>query len=194
MVLLLTLVVMAAVAYAYAQQGATTAFLMCCNVFFAGLIAFNFWEPLAAELEPSLNGTPFAGFEDAIFLIGLFVPALLLLRWGTNRIVSVEPEQQRHAAVGLAVLFGLITGYLTAGFLVCVLQTLPWQRHFLQFDPKVEPGTPMHKVRRLLPPDRVWLALMHRAGRVPLARSGHPTFDERGEFEDNYARQRRYEE
>src|SRR5205823_3194100 len=135
-----------------------------------GLIAFNFWEPMAAEMEPLLSGSPFAGFEDAVFLIGLFSAALALLRWATNSLVRTEPEQEPRVRQGVAVLFGLVTGYLTAGFLVCVLQTLPWHRNFLNFDPKVDPSSATHRIRRVLPPDRVWLALMHRAGDMPLAR------------------------
>ena len=192
MVYLLTLVVMGVVAYAFAQEGATTAFLMCCNVFFAGLVAFSFWEPLAAGLEPTFANGPLAGFEDAFCLVPLFAGTLVLLRWVTNRLVDVEPEQQPRLRQALAAFFGAVTGYLTAGFLVCVLQTLPWHREFLHFDPKVDPASPGHKIRRLLPPDRVWLALMHRAGDVPLSRSGHDTFDKDGAFEDDYARLRRY--
>ena len=58
-------------------------------------------------------------------------------------------------------------------------------------------------MRRLLPPDRVWLALMHYAGANGFARSAdneaadspfdrYPTFDRSGTFELRYWRYRRY--
>ena len=49
---LLTIVLMVAVGYAYLREGLLTAFTMFCNVFLAGLIAFNFWEPVASLIEP----------------------------------------------------------------------------------------------------------------------------------------------
>jgi hypothetical protein len=87
---------------------------------------------------------------------------------------------------------GLLTGYLTAGFLVCVLQTLPWQRNFLGFDESVERNEP--GLRRYLPPDRVWLGMMHHAGLGPFAQSDATTFDPDATFALRYARLRRFRE
>src|SRR5579884_2624838 len=127
MAVVLTLLMMAVPAGLYAWlEGATRAFLMACNVFLAGLLAFNFWEPMADALEPSLAGSAFAGFEDAFCLMAVFCGALTLLRLGVNRLVPREPEQLPAVRRAGAALFGLAAGYLAAGFLVCVLQTLPW--------------------------------------------------------------------
>ena len=46
-------------------------------------------------------------------------------------------------------------------------------------------------VRRYLPPDRVWLAMMQRGSQGPLATDGDG-FDPRGYFELGYLRHRRY--
>src|SRR6266852_4062581 len=59
----LTIAITLALAYAYYREGLFTAFTMFCNVFLGGLIAFNFWEPLAALLEPILAGTFLRGYE-----------------------------------------------------------------------------------------------------------------------------------
>ena len=62
--------------------------------------------------------------------------------------------------------FGLLTGYLLAGFLLCMIQTLPVQPNFLGFEPYV-PGDVAGKEkssvwRKFCRPDVVWLSMMHR--------------------------------
>ncbi len=202
----LSVVIMLLVAYVYWHEGLFTACSMCGNVFVAGLVAFNFWEPLADFLEPPLSGTFMAGFEDCLCLMILFCLTLGLLRIVTNLLAKrlIEFPELLQRAGGLA--FGLITGYLLAGFLVCTLQTLPWHRNFMLFEPKYEAG-PEHAFRRLFPPDRVWLALMHRAGAYAFSTSDQDerfpdatvlsydkyfSFDKFGTFELRYARYRRY--
>ena len=102
-----------------------------------------------------------------------------------------------------AVIVGMAVGYFTAGFLICALQTLPWHQNFMSFDAETKGAS--DAVRRVLPPDRVWLSLMHRAGAYPFSSQEEPkgkesnslyekykTFDPDGLFELNYARYRRY--
>jgi cytochrome c biogenesis protein CcdA len=185
-------VIMLGVAYAYLQEGVLTAFTMLCNVFLAGLVAFNFWEPCAAELDPLLAGTLLHGYEDSLCLVLLFTLTLGLLRWTTNTLANLQPEYHPVVQQGGAVVFGLLTGYLVAGFLLCVLQTLPWHENFMNFDEKIDPEAPKARARRVLPPDRVWLALMHRASVGPFSQAEEAGFDPGGSFEARYARLRRY--
>src|SRR6516165_4556656 len=127
----LSVLMMLALGYAYLVEGVFTAFLMCCNVVGAGLVAFNFWEPLADQLEPMFRGTFLAGYEDAISLVLLFSATLGLLRVVTNNLANTRIEfDERFQFIGGA-LFGMATGYPTAGFLECVLQTMPFHQHFL---------------------------------------------------------------
>ena len=94
--------------------------------------------------------------------------------------------------IGGAIL-GIMTGYLTAGFLSCVLQTMPFRTTFLGFDGRYDPQ--QSGLRRILPPDRAWLALMHYAGAHAFSTGDNePTFDQSGTFELRYARYRRYPE
>jgi hypothetical protein len=186
----LTVVVMLAVAYAYWRQGLLTAVAMCGNVLLSGLIAFGLWEPLAAELDQPFSGTFLAGYEDCLCLLLLFCLPLGLLRLITNNLAPTEGEYPPLLQQGGSVFFALVTGYLVSGFLLCLLQTLPWQENFLYFDPTVGPQA--SNLRRVLPPDRVWLAMMHHAGKDRLGWSEGPTFDADGSFEARYARLRRY--
>jgi hypothetical protein len=188
---------MLVVVYAFYRQGVMTALTMTCNVFAAGLVAFNFWEPIAAELDPLFAGSFLHGYEDSLCLVLLFSLTLGLLRWATNNLACTDLDYPPVLQQGASALFGLVTGYLTAGFLVCVLQTLPWHENFMGFQAKVEPGAAGEKLRRVLPPDRVWLALMQRASQVALSRSAEPpapppSFDRDGSFELRYQRHRRY--
>ena len=96
---------------------------------------------------------------------------------------------------------GLLSGYLVSGFMICALQTLPWHQNFVDFKPRSSGG----ESSRILPPDRVWLALMRHAGAYPFARAADrpdaesaydqcPTFDRGGTFELRYLRHRRFTE
>lgn len=205
---LLSVLVILAVGYAYLREGIFTAFVMCCNTLLAGLVAFNFWEPLADMLDPILTGTFLAGYEDAFCLVFLFSLTLGLLRLACNSLAPTEMVYPAliHRSGGFV--FGLLTGYLATGFLVCVLQTLPWHENFMYFDGNYDPTAPGAAARRILPPDRVWLALMHRAGVYPFSYQLDPTydgatqppadrfltFDKYGTFSIRYLRYRRYPE
>jgi hypothetical protein len=197
-----TVVFMLIIAYVFFLEGVFTAFFMTFNIFFAGLVAFNFFEPLADLLEPPLAGTFLGGFEDAFCLTAIFCLTLGLLRLITNSINHTRILLPAALQSGGAVLFGLVAGYLLSGFLLCTFQTLPWHQNFLSFNPTFEPG-PEHLFRRVMPPDRVWLALMYRAGACAFssdeddnpkssATTRYKTFDKYGTFELRYARYRRY--
>lgn len=190
MLTFLTISIMLVMAYLYLIQGLATAFTMFCNVVLAGLIAFNFWEPLADLLETPLSRSFFAGYEDAICLTALFGVSIASLRLATNTLsramIDFHPVAQR---IGGA-FFGLATGYLLAGFLVCVFQTLPWHENFWGYESNWQAN--QSALDSVLPPDRVWLAMMHRAGEASFGRGERPTFDPEATFVIRYARFRRY--
>jgi hypothetical protein len=188
----LTILIMLVVGYAYWREGLLTAFCMCCNVVVSGLVAFNFWEPIADALDPMVAGSFLQGYEDFLFLSLLFMAPLLLLRWLTNQLANRMPEYPLAVQQTGSVLFGLATGYLLAGFLVCVLQTLPWHERFVDFNPDYDPGVAGAGPRRILPPDRVWLAFMHKLSSDRLEWEDKNSFDRNGSFELRYARHRRY--
>ena len=118
----------------------------------------------------------------------------------TGGIIDLPTSVQR----GGGAIFGLATGYLLAGFLVCFLQTLPMHENFLGYQWR---GDAESGPRRWFPPDRVWLAIMRRAGGYMLANdvdpeageiisdsfiNGYKTFDKYSTFAIRYARHRRY--
>lgn len=192
MIILFTVAVIGAVAYASSREGLLTAITTLINVVLAGLLAFNFYEPLANELESMVRGSLLAGFEDGIVLFGLFAGILGLLRVVTNNLANTELELPALFNQISSVAVAAVTGYLVAGFLVCLLQTLPWGENFLGFEYQVDPSAP--KIRSFLPPDRVWLGMMNRAGLGPLSQESSTTFDPEGTFELRYGKLRRFKE
>jgi hypothetical protein len=192
MIVFVTFAIMLVVAYSFFREGLLTALTMLVNVFVAGLVAFNFWEPIASAVEPSFEGSLLAGYEDSLCLFALFTLTLGALRVVTNNLANSELKLPALAQQIGALSVALLTGYLLAGFLVCMVQTLPWGEKFLGFEATADADAP--KLRRFMPPDRVWLALMHRAGAGPLSQTEATTFDPEGSFEMRYAKLRRTKE
>ena len=188
MLLLATLAAIAAVGYAQYHCGLFNACAMLVKVILAGLIAFDFFEPMADSIDPTLHGTFLAGCEDMIALTTLFGVSLLLMRLATNYLcpeMIAEHGHLQHLGAGVV---GMITGYFVAGFLICVFETLPLDERFLDFQPR-EPSEPAY--RPIYPPDRIWLVFMRHAGAMPFRWKDEPTFDEEGTFELRYRRYRR---
>lgn len=184
-------IVILAVAYSSLREGLLTAACTLFNILFAGVVAFWFFEPIANQLEDLFKAGWFEGMEDAFALVGLFAVVFVPLKMVTGEwsgTVLDYPLMLDRIASGI---LGAIAGYLAAGFLVVVLQTLPWSPNFLGFDHRVDPTAPGAALRRILPPDRVWLATMNRLSEVPLAQTGQPAFDEDGSFSLRYHRHRR---
>lgn len=196
MLIVFTLLIMLGGAYLYYREGVFTAFCMCVNVLVAGLVSFNFWEPIANLFERG-----FAGYTDLLVMVPLFCLTLGGLRLLTNHLARgrIEYPLPLQQVGGAAV--GLLIGYLVSGFLICVFQTLPWHASFMGFAPRAKDEG---LVRRYLPPDRTWLSLMRYAGAGPFSwgRVSDPisdspydvydTFDRDGTFELRYLRYRRY--
>jgi hypothetical protein len=196
----LTLLIMVLVGFLYMREGLFRAVVMCGSVLLAGLVTFNFWEPLADWLETHTGVGP---YSDAVCMIALFALTLGILRVITMVLVPVKVSYHPAAQLAGGGLVGLVIGYLVMGFLVCVFQTLPWDRDFLGFEPAASTATS----DRMLPPDVLWLSLMHHAGAYPFANhldedvdpdeardKRYQTFDQNGSFESRYARFRRYDD
>ena len=183
---LTVLITLGVSAYALWSWGALRAFCVCCNTVLAGLVAFNFFEPAATFLDPHLESSGVGGVEDAFCLLMIFGATFVALHLVTKFLANKWPDYHAYLQRGGAAFFGLIAGYLLAGVLVVALDTLPLPPAFPGLRGQVESS----RLRRLLPPDRVWLAMMHRASAGGFTRGG-PPFDADGSFEFRYQRLRR---
>ncbi len=191
MLLVATVVIMLAVAYSQYSNGLFSSVAMLLKIVLSGLVAFNFWEPLADLLDPVLASGQLAGCEDFVVLVSLFSLSLLLLRLAVNYLAPDMITEHGYVQFLGASVVGLVSGYLVTGFLVCAMQTLPLDERFLDYEPR---STTESAYRTLVPPDRVWLSLMRHAGAAPLGNSGgsnRKTFDQHATFELRFQRYRR---
>jgi hypothetical protein len=189
MVLIFAVLIMIAVAYSQIREGILTAVTTLFNVLLAGLVTFMFFEPLAEELGKMIAGSAFDQMEDALAMFVLFAAALGGLRLTTNNLANQDLEMPAlPQQIGTGII-GLIAGYFLAGFLLVMVSTLPVNEKFMGYEATVEDGEPA--LRRYLPPDRVWLALMQHAGKPAGLGYGGKTFDPEGTFALRYAKKRR---
>jgi hypothetical protein len=190
MLALISVGVVLLVAYMSLREGLLTAACTLFNVLFAGLIAFWCFEPLANGLEDYLRGTFLEGTEDAFALSLIFAAVFALLKVVTGKWSGTVIDYPLVLDRVVSGILGALAGYFLAGFLVCMYHTLPWGAASGP-EYRVEPNSAGAALRRILPPDRVWLAMMNRASEVPFLRSSEHTFDEDGSFSLRYARHRR---
>lgn len=112
----------AGMTWALMGEGLWGAALMFFNVLFAGLLAFNFYEPLAALLDSTGIGW---GFSDTLGLMAIFIVALVILRSTTE---AIAPARVRFPApidhLG-RISFGLLTGLVTVAILLLAFETAP---------------------------------------------------------------------
>jgi hypothetical protein len=108
--------------YALISEGLWGAALMFFNVLFGGMIAFNFYEPLAAMLDRTGIGW---GFSDALCLLGLFCVSVLLLRMTTETLAPAMvrfPTPVYHLG---RVIFGLGGALVTMAIVILAFHTAP---------------------------------------------------------------------
>ncbi len=120
--------------YLVAQDGPWNAILTFFAVIFGGLLAMNFFEPLAALISkqiPSMEPR-----ADIICLLGLFALFVFLIRLGLEHLSPSNPELPDIAYKIGQWGFGLATGYVTMAIILTSLHTAPLPRKFLGFTPE----------------------------------------------------------
>jgi uncharacterized membrane protein required for colicin V production len=188
MIAILCVVLILVVAYAHFQEGMFNAAAWCFGTLLAGVVAFNFYEPVADAVGDSLRGTGLDDCEDAIALTILFALVFGALKAAVNAIAPREIALPGMAGQAGGAAVGLLTGYLLSGFLICVAQTLPVHENFLGMQPRTDPNK---WTRRMFPPDEFWMRAMTHFNRTSLW-SGERNYQWLTNFEVNYARHRRY--
>jgi hypothetical protein len=172
--------------YALMSEGLWGAALMFFNVLFAGIIAFNFYEPCAAWLAANVGFL--SGFADTLCLMGLFIVSLTLLRLTTE---TLAPSMVRFPTpvyhLGRLV-FALGGSLVTMAILLLAFETAPVHKKIFgvidyQYKPPFKMGL-----------DRQWLGFFqyttglifanHKSGgRDPFGEYGTAkVFDPRGEW------------
>jgi hypothetical protein len=143
------LIVLGVVTWCVAGEGVWGAALVFLSVLFGGLIAMNFFEPIAELLS---SGSSWDNYWDFLALIGLFAGSVTLLRMATEYLMPVYVEVLPLLYDIGRWVFGFGAGYLTMAILATAVHTAPLPREFLGFAPE-------RKMLFGLAPDRQWLAL-----------------------------------
>jgi hypothetical protein len=108
--------------YVISSEGLWGAALMFFNVVFSGMIAFNFYEPLAKVIDGTGIGW---GFSDTLALLGIFIVSLLLFRMTTETIAPAMvrfPPPVYHAG---RLIFALGTSLVTVAIILLAFHTAP---------------------------------------------------------------------
>jgi len=109
--------------YALISEGLWGSALMFFNVLFASMVAFNFYEPLAALLAQNLSFL--SGFADTLCLMSLFLIVLVVLRLTTE---TLAPAMVRFPGAVYQIgriFFGLAGATLTMAVLLLAFETAP---------------------------------------------------------------------
>jgi uncharacterized membrane protein required for colicin V production len=167
---------LAGITYALMSEGLWGAALSFFNVLFAGLIAFNFYEPLAQLIIDQAGNETVGSFADSVSLMVLFTTVLLLLRLATD---SLAPSMVRFPTP-LYHLGRIVFGFGGAAVMVAMLllgyQTSPVQKKMLgTWDYKHQP---FFKERF----DRDFLAFFQYTTGYTFARNGAGDVDPAREF------------
>jgi hypothetical protein len=155
------------------------------NVVTSGLVAMNFFEPLARWIETWGEFFESATyFWDFISLWVLFGMSMILMRVGTDWISRVKVRFLKAADRAGSAVFATLIGWVMVCFVMATLHTAPLAPNFLfgGFDPS----------RRMLlvGPDRQWLGFVQHASKGPFARSEKVVFDENNQFMIKYNNRR----
>ncbi|MGQ0635730.1 MAG: CvpA family protein [Planctomycetaceae bacterium] len=164
----LVLLVFGVVTWCVASEGAWGAGLIFLCVLFAGLLAMNFFEPVAAFLDHQ-GGEWVQNYSDLAALVGLFALFTFLARSAAEHLAPTDLELDGRIYQFARWVFAVATGYTTTAILLTALHTAPLPREFIGFKPE---GKNLFDMRA---PDREWLGLVqHISERV--LRTGR-TFD-----------------
>jgi hypothetical protein len=162
------------------------------NVITAGLLATNYFEPLAALFERQEPSFTYVWDFFAIWL--LFGVAMIVLRAITDLVSQVKVRFFMPVDKAGGILMACWASWIVVCFATMTLHTAPLARNFLGGSFQVDPKDKMFFG---LGPDRVWLGWVQRESRGALCRlSGAVVpFDPQGDFILRYgARRAEFEE
>mgnify|MGYP003629999711 FL=1 len=152
MIDILLLAILGIVTWCVASEGAWGAGFIFVSVLLAGLLAMNYFEPLATFLTNNISSSgAWRQRWDSIALIGLFVAFIFLFREITVRIAPTYMQVQPLVHEITRWSFAALTGYIAMAFLLTALHTAPLPREFAGFTPE------RNNLFGAAAPDRQWL-------------------------------------
>jgi hypothetical protein len=153
------------------------------NAVMAGLLAMNFWEPLAGAIKKMMPSAVFV--VDVFVLWLLFAGIFFALRMATDAVSKYKVRFPKPVELGGNVLFAVWTAWVVACFATTSLHTAPLSREFMAGG--FQPEQPMFFG---FFPDRLWLGFTQEESEGAFSRGGNHVFDPQGEFMLKYAERR----
>jgi len=153
MIDIILLAIFGIVVWMVASDGPWSAAIAFVSVLLSGLIAVNYFEPVANLIQQNGAGS----FEwqnrlDILVFFGLFSISVFVLRSASETLLPTYAEVHGLVYDGARWGFALLTGYLLTAIICMSLHLAPLPREFLGFTP--ERGNLLG-----MAPDRQWLAL-----------------------------------
>jgi hypothetical protein len=152
------------------NEGLWSACVLLINVLLAGILAVNFFEPLATWFEKMMPG--FTYFWDFIALWLCFAIAIAVLRTLTSMLSKHRVRFKKPVDTAGGLFFAACIGWVMMQFTLFSFHLAPLGRNFLSF--QKEPET---KMIFGLAPDRTWMALMHGLSTGSLSRGEDHVFN-----------------
>lgn len=152
MIDILLLLVFGIVTWCVASEGAWGAGLTCLCVLCGGLLAMNFFEPVADMLERNVSSSIAWRYRwDSISLVGQFAVYTFLLRMATAHLTPNFLQMQLTFYAVYRWTAAALAGYIAMAFLLTALHTTPLPREFIGFKPE------RANLFGFAAPDRQWL-------------------------------------
>jgi hypothetical protein len=145
------------------NEGLRSAVVLLMNVLLAGIIAMNFFEPLADWFESMMPS--FTYFWDFIALWLCFAIAIALLRLLTGMLSKHRVRFKKPVDTACGLIFAASIGWVMMLFTLFSFHLAPLSRNFMNFQEK-----PDTRMVLGLAPDRTWMSLMRTVSSGSLSR------------------------
>jgi hypothetical protein len=180
---LILLLVLLAVAAGCWMQGLWGGLLTLINLLLSGMIAINYFEPVAGLLDKANKAQ--THLWDSIALWGLMLISFIVLRLLTEVLSRHRVRFNLWVEMVGRTIVALWIGWLFVGFTLLTMHTAPVGQHPLGFQKE-----PLSRNFMGFAPDRQWLALVHSRSSGALARITPREFDRDSEFIFKYHQRR----
>lgn len=152
MIDIILIAIIGIITWCVASEGAWGAVLTFFSVILAGLLAMNYFEPVAQLLGGSITNSGAWKYRwDFIALMGIFGIGIFAFRTITDYLAPNYQEVHSLMHDGFRWGFGFFTGYVTMAICCTALHTAALPREFLGFTPE------RNNLLGIAAPDRQWL-------------------------------------
>jgi len=167
MIDIVLLAILGGVTWCVASEGFAGALQTAIICIVSGLLAMNFFEPLAGVLAGMLPAA-YNTWADAVSLIGLYAVLVTVMRLGVERVAPGFPDAKKPIYEGGRWFGAFLSGYITMAFLLTALHTAPVSREFIGFTPE------RNNLFEIAAPDRQWLGFTQYVSEKSLKKWGNP--------------------